>query len=244
MLIRFENDLDDVLDWLDYHYSQSPTFMSNIQSYKRLGLGLAAVGVVLGTIMPTFVGLMTVAMGIFVYLSFPQLMYSQARSNARQMYEEGPMNGLIGRFEIVADDDGIEIISSGERHYYDWSTLDRVVQTDDHTFVYVNGLQAYVIPHDSVLEGDPSRLVSAKQNRQISGRTERARRLERPRQPEHDGRYDGVADDRLLEDDLGERIDRAAAAHDGSVGDAEPAPRRQKPARRREQFENGAEGYI
>jgi hypothetical protein len=226
MLIRFENDLDDVLDWLDYHYSQSPTFMSNIQSYKRLGLGLAAVGVVLGMIMPTFVGLMTVAMGIFVYLSFPQLMYSQARSNARQMYEEGPMNGLIGRFEIVADDDGIEIISSGERHYYDWSTLDRVVQTDDHTFVYVNGLQAYVIPHDSVIEGDPSRLVSAKQNRQldqqISGRVEPTRQLE---------------DGSLIDDDLEERIDRAAAAHDGTVGQAEPA-------RRRETFENGAEGYI
>ncbi|MGM0557860.1 MAG: hypothetical protein ACQEVA_15855, partial [Myxococcota bacterium] len=96
MLIRFENDLDDVLDWLDYHYSQSPTFMDNIRSYKRLGLGLAAIGVVLGTLMPAFVGLMTVAMGIFVYLTFPQMMYSQARSNARQMYEEGPMNGLIG----------------------------------------------------------------------------------------------------------------------------------------------------
>lgn len=234
MLIRFENDLDDVLDWLDYHYSQSPTFMENIQSYKRMGLGLAAVGVVLGLIMPAFVGLMTVAMGIFVYLSFPQLMYSQARSNARQMYEEGPMNGLVGRFEIVADDDGIEIISQGERHYYDWSALDRVVQTDDHTFVYVNGMRAYVIPHDSVFEGDPSRLVSAKQNRQISGRVDSSPASRRPRQIEDHGRdHDLLDEDRRLE----ERIDRAAAAHDGAVGEAEPA-------KSREQFENGAEGYI
>jgi hypothetical protein len=227
MLIRFENDLDDVLDWLDYHYSQSPTFMDNIRSYKRLGLGLAAIGVVLGMLMPAFVGLMTVAMGIFVYLSFPQMMYSQARSNARQMYEEGPMNGLIGRFELVADDDGVEIISEMERHFYKWDALDRVVQTDEHTFVYVNGLQAYVIPHDSVYEGDPSRLVDAKQQkqqRQLMGRRDRA----------------PVVDDTpLLDEDrrLEERIDRAAAQHDGTVGE-------RKPAGGREQFENGAEGYI
>lgn len=230
MLIRFENDLDDVLDWLDYHYSQSPTFMDNIRSYKRLGLGLAAIGVVLGLIMPTFLGLMTVAMGIFVYLSFPQLMYSQARANARQMYEEGPMNGLVGRFEIVADDDGVEIVSDMERHYYAWEALDRVVQTDTHTFVYVNGLRAYVIPHDSVYEGNPTDLLEAKQRRQVSGRVDQARRLEAPRAPEQD-QWDGLLDDdRRLE----ERIDRAAAKKDGT---ASKSPER-------EQYDNGAEGYI
>ncbi|MGM0559212.1 MAG: YcxB family protein, partial [Myxococcota bacterium] len=171
---------------------------------------------------------------IFVYLTFPQMMYSQARSNARQMYEEGPMNGLIGRFEIVADDDGVEIISEMERHFYKWEALDRVVQTNTHTFVYVNGLHAYVIPHDSVYEGDPSKLVQAKQRRRLDGRGERAALIDETPRNKNTPLLD---EDRRLE----ERIDRAAAQHDGTV-DGNAGER--KPTGGREPFENGAEGYI
>lgn len=236
MLIRFENDLSDVLAWVDYHHSQSETFRDYVRSYRRLGLGFAALGVIMSTVMPAFLGMMTVAMGIFLYVSSPPILYSKARSNARLMYEEGPMNGLVGRFEMVVEEDGVEIVSAMERHYYRWEALDRIVQTDTHTFVYVNGLQAYVIPHGSVSEGDPDALLAFHQGRRLGGSMERLRRLEGAPEPAVDEQ--GGVD--VLADPLVERIERASAGRRSE----HLGTRTRAPGRPRSGFDDGAEGYI
>ncbi len=42
-----------------------------------------------------------------------------------------------------------------------FEALDRVVSNDDYTFIYITAATAYVIPHDTVIEGDPERFAEA-----------------------------------------------------------------------------------
>jgi hypothetical protein len=62
------------------------------------------------------------------------------------MYKEGKNKNLFGHREITISDDAIVEESDSGTHATKWQSVEKVIKTEKHIFVYASSVSAYVIP--------------------------------------------------------------------------------------------------
>jgi hypothetical protein len=182
MRIRYENSIDDFVALARFHNDHSP-------AARRVRVRATWVFAIVSLAVTAFFGFKVselldeqgwgqegriFSLGIVSFLvlcilgaiiRMPGGFRRSAERHARRMYAEGANKGVLGprELELVGND----LIS---RSAYAESRLrleivERVVTDEDYTFIFINAVTAYIIPHDTVSEGNLEKFTEAINNR-------------------------------------------------------------------------------
>ncbi len=148
MQIRFENRLEDVLAFNQYHHGNSAT----AQRTRLLVLLMVAVAGVLFTVtlalenrspVPLLVGAILVPLGLVLFSKFND---SNVRRIARRLMSEGANKSLYGWHELELDGEQLTKRSLYVTSIMDLRLIEKIVEQDDYTFIYISAVSALVVP--------------------------------------------------------------------------------------------------
>jgi hypothetical protein len=149
-----------------YHFEQSAMMRSSLRRSRWLppiavllvvSLVLAAVdgGKHLWPILPC----------VLVWAILYVLFYSTAhhrrsiRKRLARFLNENT-TGLIGRHELELSEDGLIGRSAANETKTAYSAIQKIVSTNDHTFVYISGMSGHIVPHRSIPNSQAIAFVS------------------------------------------------------------------------------------
>lgn len=155
MRIRYEVTLDDLAAFARFHAAHSVEWKRQL----RLQVLSGALGIVVITAaVARQAGMSAMVFGLPALLAWlvltPRLAMRWYIKHAKRMYGEGTKPGLIGWRELQLNDDGITSLSAEGTMFTRFSAIGPVEREHNHGFIYVNGVQAHVIPFATVTEGD------------------------------------------------------------------------------------------
>lgn len=160
MRIRYEVTLDDLAAFARFHATHSVEWKRQL----RIQLFCGALGIaVLTAAVARQVGTGALAFGVPAMLAWlvltPRLAISWYVKHAKRMYGEGAKPGLTGWRELQLNDDGVTSSSAEGTMFTRFSAIGPVEREAKHCFLYVNGVQAHVIPLAAVTLGDAEALL-------------------------------------------------------------------------------------
>jgi hypothetical protein len=156
MHIRFENRLEDMLAFNQYHLASS-TALRRAQRRPLLiiaclGIGISAL-IALSEESPFFllVGSMWTALCIgFIQLSTRW----RTRRITAQMLTEGSNKSLYGWHELELEGEQLTKRSLYITTIMDLRLVEKIAETPDHAFIYISAVSALIIPRRDVPEAD------------------------------------------------------------------------------------------
>lgn len=163
MKICYEITVDDLVAFNRYHVEHSKVLRR--QRIARIII-VPAIVIVLTALVSLeshepafFVGGVLIAslLAILMARSFWQTL----ERNVRKMYGEGSNKGLLGPHELELSGDRLIHRSPFVETKYRFEMVERVASTTDHTFVYVSAVNAHIIPHHAVSDGDYEAIIEA-----------------------------------------------------------------------------------
>ena len=83
-------------------------------------------------------------------LFYPRYYNSHLLRTAAKMFKETSYQKTFGPCSIALDDDGIVSSSQVGEGKYNWSSVDRVLLTHHHLFIFLAGPHGYAIPRNQV----------------------------------------------------------------------------------------------
>lgn len=147
------------------HYcAHSPAIRRTKLTYTLLVSALLIAGslfvpLIEGVTRPIIVAAAVVFAGLFSVVfsyTFPALMDRQVR----RLYKEGTNKGTLGQHELEIDDSGLVERTEVSESRQSWQGIERISETEKHTFIYISSMMAHVIPKHSVTTGDPDTFVA------------------------------------------------------------------------------------
>ena len=156
LVLRYENTIGDIEAWVDCYYRQSKTVRRGI---RRTQVSFILLGFFILLAFPEL-WLATVLLLVPMVLLMPRWFFATGRRNARQLCTEGNATLGVGRQELTATPEGIEVRFETSRHFYAWSLVEKVVHGPRHTFIYIGSVNAIVIPHRATDPVKRDQLVS------------------------------------------------------------------------------------
>jgi hypothetical protein len=167
MTLRFSNSLDDIVEFNRYHLTASPELLiARRRSTIIVGLALILCGVALGLAQRSWsLSVLVVAGGgVGMLLQKSLSKKSLARrldKTLRRMLSEGSNEGILGPRTLRLTEDGLEEESSTGRQFVRYPAIGRIIDTEGYLFVYLNSVQAVVIPKKEVAATDLDAFVVA-----------------------------------------------------------------------------------
>lgn len=153
MKASYELTADDLAAFVEFHQQASPAARN-----QRLGCFIVAliallvlpVGIVLTTDEPrlqTAIDIWPLLLGpiFFALFAFPYIRW-RTRQLSRRLLREGQNSGFYGKCELIVADDGLTELRPAGSTMRKWSSVERVVTTARHLFVYTSGIEAFVVP--------------------------------------------------------------------------------------------------
>jgi hypothetical protein len=102
------------------------------------------------------------SMGAIFYIVFLRRSWPKGyEKQAKRVYSEGSNKLMWGAHELELEEDKLIETSEGGRHELNCSAVERVVTTDQHTFIYFGSVMAHVIPRSKIIDGDLDQFVAA-----------------------------------------------------------------------------------
>lgn len=98
-------------------------------------------------------------------LWYPAEWRRKIRSMTRKSLSEGSNAGALGARELESTESGLVERSAHSEQKTGWPAIEKVVSTDEYTFVYTSAVSAVVIPRSAVIEGDYEAYVDAVRKR-------------------------------------------------------------------------------
>ena len=144
---------DDLAAFIEYHERSSPA--TRRQKIGCLAVAFCALMVLpCGILLTTDKPALETAMDIWPLLVdpilFPILAIPYIRWRTRQMtnrlLSEGQNKEFYGECALEADDDALTETRPSGSTIRNWTSVERVVTTASHLFVYTSGIEAYVVP--------------------------------------------------------------------------------------------------
>ncbi len=176
MRIRFENTVEDFVALARFHADHSPiavrvrrratwvfvifvlAFIGGVAYFVSGFLkehGIDGWYFTLAAVSPILLGLL----GAVVRM--PASFRRQAERQARMAYAGGNNKAALGPRELFLVGNELVSRSTYAESRIHLEALDRVASDGAYTFIYINSVSAYVIPHEAVLEGDPEKFAEA-----------------------------------------------------------------------------------
>lgn len=156
MTIECDITPDDLLAFNLYHLSHSPVVR---RQYMRTWFFPAFVWLMIctaiwyladrerGEPLQTFLALLPLFGGVPLYLiMFPLMQRRRLRKTITAMFEEGSNRALMSHHTIEISSDAISDSTGLSKTKMAWQGVDRIVRHDDYAFVYLNALEAVIIP--------------------------------------------------------------------------------------------------
>jgi len=165
--VEYETTLDDLVEFNVYHLRTSHAGTSML---SRGSLSAGFVGFFLGLVIAIATrNMMFVALGmglsILSALIYPPIMIRTARQNARRIYADGKNKCIIGSHRLTLDEGGLREESEGGSQYTKYSSLESISETDAFVYVYLDAVQAHMIPRTRLSSGDLTAFLSVLRER-------------------------------------------------------------------------------
>jgi hypothetical protein len=161
MKIRYTNTIEDFVAFNWYHVRHSPTSRRSI-ALGTWGVPAAALfaGATSAVVEESPLALLPTAVFALLWaVTFPLVFPLGLKRQVRRMYRLGQNRGALGPRELeLAGDRLVERTPYGEQSVL-LPAVEKVVPTDNYTFIYISAVAAHVIPRDAVTEGDYSAFV-------------------------------------------------------------------------------------
>ncbi|QHZ53651.1 YcxB family protein [Paenibacillus larvae] len=88
---------------------------------------------------------------------YPKFFESMARRSVTKYVSGANVQHLFGKQTLEVTEDGITEQNNGGETQVKWETVGDLVETDQHLFIYFNGLQAFIIPKQSFPDEESKR---------------------------------------------------------------------------------------
>jgi len=166
MRIRYERTIDDIiaLNYFDFHHSSATQGI--VRRYRWTGsiaiwLLAALLIYILVPGMPVFLTLLVAFLdAVFFAIMAPRIVLKKTMRNVRKRYAEGQNATLLGEQELELTDTGLIARSNYTETKLAWGAIERIETTPEHTFLFISSINAYIIPHNRIIEGDYRALMA------------------------------------------------------------------------------------
>ena len=160
MRIRFKRTLNDIIAFSDFHYSHSPAMKKIVARYRVAG-ALAILlfpAALIHWIMPEvplpLAISVSVAGAVIFAVQASNIVKRKLRDNTRKLYSEGKSASLEKEVEMELTETGLIARSDIMETKFAWGAIERIESTADYTFFYISPIQAYIVPHNKIIEGN------------------------------------------------------------------------------------------
>ena len=150
---RFEKG--DLVSFLDYHcqYSEALREIRRGQMYGYAIL-FAAFALVYWFFGETAVGIAFLVFGPAWAAWWPARARRLAREQAAAFYRQGPNTLPEGPYSLKLDDESLFLRSPASDARVPLTSVERIVETPDYLFIYVDSIRALIVPRRRVTRGD------------------------------------------------------------------------------------------
>jgi hypothetical protein len=161
--IRYTMTLDDALALQRHHLRHSGTWRRQIAVSRLvvLGVGVLMTWLVTQAVTPLIVAAIPLACAVVGAIGLPRMIARRSERATRRMYAEGRNTSLFGSHEMELGEQTMNSRSDVGGSAIQYRAIEKIVSTDEHTFVYVSAVNAHVIPRKAVTEGDYDAFVAA-----------------------------------------------------------------------------------
>lgn len=160
MKIRYENTIQDILAFQQFYCAHSPTMKRTIatqrwaMTFVVFAAALAYYSHRFGVQSLGFSVLAAVFLSAIPALGWPGMIRRSMKRQAIKLYAERSNKGLLGEHQLEVAEDGIVERTAYNETRMAWGAVERVESTPEHTFICLGAGRAYIIPHNSIVEGD------------------------------------------------------------------------------------------
>ncbi|MCK5708075.1 MAG: YcxB family protein [Candidatus Aureabacteria bacterium] len=155
MQIRFKLDLKDIVEYTKYHNDNSPTIIKII---KKFIISFSLLSILffftLGYAFHPFYYLLCILFPIFIFIWSPGAYRRILEKNTRKMYSEGQNKVSVGEIELAIEDEGIKVKYEHGESKVMWTGIEKIVSIENYSFIYLNSVDAFIIPEKSIIDGD------------------------------------------------------------------------------------------
>lgn len=156
MKVSYELTRDDLAAFIEFHQHTSPTARRQkvgCLSVLFCAMMILPVGILLTTdepVLETAIDIWPLLLGpILVGVLASPYIRLRTRQMSNRLLSEGKNNGFYGECELeLGDDSLVETRPSGSTSR-NWTSVERIVTTPSHLFVYTSGIEAYVVPRQA-----------------------------------------------------------------------------------------------
>lgn len=150
MQIHYELNKKDYIDFNMNHFSISPTLKRTIFLQRYIfSIIYLIIPFVLTTVSDIPFGYWASIFGITYILwvvFYPRYFMKTVQRNIEKLMNEGHTKSMLGEHSLTLTDEGvIEKNNSGETKT-NWSSIEKIVQTDEHLYIYIDSIKAYIVP--------------------------------------------------------------------------------------------------
>jgi len=164
MKITYELELEDFFIFSNYLIKTSP-LMHKIIRKGQLWWACSplAAGLVLSILRGysserTLIILSVLSMTISLPLFFLYKLYFiyQNKKHIKTLYKNDSYKNILGAHEMIISDDQLIEKSEGNENNIQWNSINKIITTADHTFIFTDDITAYVIAHKKITSGNTS----------------------------------------------------------------------------------------
>jgi len=151
----FELTPDIMVSFVDYHRRASPANRRGVLTLRLLVifiglLLLLYVAAFANTLSQQILGFGFVLLMVGALLGLlPYVMTRAYRNAIRKTLSQGKNRSLEGLLHITLTDEGVQSETNLSRSIYKWPAIEKIVETQEHLFLYVSGYSAIVVPKRS-----------------------------------------------------------------------------------------------
>jgi hypothetical protein len=162
--IRYNVTIEDLVAFNVFYARTSPTIRSLQRRYRMITLPIVFLMTFvielftrhhLGIWYPLIVAsITTLALAVYLNYYYKSGYLSRLRHTARKLYSENKNPGVVGEHILEVDEQGFINRTEFKEARYAWGALVRIESEPNYTYLFTGPGSAFVIPHQSLIEGD------------------------------------------------------------------------------------------
>jgi hypothetical protein len=167
MHLKYRVEKSDLTAFARYHYQHSPAMKNRVTVWRWASalsglIIIAGLGYLLQWELYYF---LAPFVGLFIYFYMPKSIFKRLEKDILKFYGEGSNKALFGEHELYLHENNLEAKSQYANSVIEFSGIERLGETADHTFIYLNALTAAPISRHAILEGDYDVFIKALKSR-------------------------------------------------------------------------------
>ena len=162
MQITYDTTADDFRIFASYMYGRSSTLRKNrIKQLIFVALAIIVVYLLLVRDKNLYVTLIIGAVAVVYMFVADYWMRRTYMRNAGRMFKEREKGAESRSSTLTVIEDGILAVSKDAKAELKWDGIDRIIEQEDRTYLFLTAIDAIIIPRGGMTEGDYAGFVAA-----------------------------------------------------------------------------------